>query len=416
MKAYADARPNARKGVSVLTSGARVGFALAGLLTLAGCGSTGMSGPFSGDSQPARSTPGQTGPLAAAAGNTIGTGPIRIALILPLTQGSGPSGVGQSLRNAAELAMSESGSNAITLLVKDDQSTPEGARAAAQAALDEGAQAIVGPLFAPNMREVGRVARAANKPVIAFSTDTSAVARGVYALSFLVETQVTRVVDYAVSRGKKSFAALVPENEYGNVALAQFQTIAAARGVRVQAIERYRPGAAAESARKIAGLADGIDALFVPEQADQMAAVGSAITGAGIDVKRIQMLGTGIWNDSRAMRLPALQGALFAAPDNAGFSNFAQKYRAKFNADPVRIATLSYDAVSLLAALAQMQGGQGFSEATLTNADGFKGADGLFRFRTDGQNERGLSVLQIRNGTTTVVSPAEQKFTTAPGT
>jgi hypothetical protein len=63
-----------------------------------------------------------------------------------------------------------------------------------------------------------------------------------------------------------------------------------------------------------------------------------------------------------------------------------------------------------------MQGGQGFSEATLTNADGFKGADGLFRFRTDGQNERGLSVLQIRNGTTTVVSPAEQKFTTAPGT
>jgi len=414
MKAFADARPNARKGVSVLTSGVRAFFALAGLLTLAGCGTTGMNGPFPGDNRPARTAPGQTGPQAA--GETIGTGPIRVGLILPLTQASGPSGVGQSLRNAAELALSESGSNAITLLVKDDQSTPEGARAAAQAALDEGAQAIIGPLFAPSMREVGRLARAANKPVIAFSTDTSAAARGVYTLSFLVETQVTRVVDYAASRGKKSFAALVPESEYGNIALAQFQTVAAARGVRVQAIERYRPGGAAAAAHKIAAVADGIDALFVPEQADQMAAVGSAITGAGLDVKRIQVLGTGIWNDARVMRLPALQGALFAAPDNAGFSIFAQKYRAKFNSDPVRIATLSYDAVSLLAALAQMQGGQGFSEATLTNADGFKGADGLFRFRTDGQNERGLSVLQIRNGTTTVVSPAQQKFTTAPGT
>jgi len=415
MKAFADARPDARKGFSVLTSGARAGFALASLLTLAGCGSTGIGGPFSGDNQAARPAPNQNA-AAAAPGATIGSGPIRVALILPLTQASGPSGVGESLRNAAELAMSESGSNAITLLVKDDQSTPEGARVAAQAALDEGAQAIIGPLYAPSMREVGRVARAANKPVIAFSTDTSAVARGVYALSFLVETQVSRVVDYAVSRGRKSFAALVPENEYGNIALAQFQTVAAARGVRVQAIERYRPGGAAAAAQKIAAVGDGIDALFVPEQADQMAAVGSAITGAGLDVKRIQLLGTGVWNDSRAMRVAALQGAYFAAPDNAGFSNFAQKYRAKFNSDPVRIATLSYDAVSLLAALAQRQGAGGFSEATLTNADGFKGADGLFRFRTDGQNERGLSVLQIRNGTTTVVSPAEQKFTTTPGT
>ena len=46
-------------------------------------------------------------PLDSA--NTLGTGPVRIALILPLTQGSGPSVVGQSLRNAAELAITESG-------------------------------------------------------------------------------------------------------------------------------------------------------------------------------------------------------------------------------------------------------------------------------------------------------------------
>ena len=416
MKVFAGARLHAPKGVAVLIGGMRGGFVLAGVLVLAGCSSGGLSNPFAGDNRSTPSSTVESGSLSPQAGETIGTGPIKIGLILPLTQASGPSSVGQSLRNAAELALSESGSNAVTLLVKDDRSTPEGARAAAQAVLDEGAQAIIGPLFAPNMREVGRVARSANKPVIAFSTDTSAAVRNVYALSFLVESQVTRVVDFAVSRGRKSFAAMAPETEYGNVALAQFQTVAAARGARVQAIERYRPGGAAAAAQKIAGLADGIDALFIPEQADQMAAVGSAITGAGIDVKRIQVLGTGIWNDARVMRLPALQGAYFAAPDNAGFSVFAQKYRAKFNADPVRIATLSYDAVSLLAALAQMQGGAGFSEATLTNADGFKGADGLFRLRGDGQNERGLSVLQIRNGTTTVVSPAQQKFTTPPGT
>ncbi|MGH6796343.1 MAG: ABC transporter substrate-binding protein, partial [Methylocella sp.] len=103
----------------------------------------------------------------------IGSGPARVALILPMTQASGPSVVGTSLRNAAELAWAEAGNNDITLLVKDDRSTPEGARAAAQAALSDGAELIIGPLFASSVREVGRVARGAGRPVIAFSTDTS---------------------------------------------------------------------------------------------------------------------------------------------------------------------------------------------------------------------------------------------------
>ena len=44
----------------------------------------------------------------------IGSGPVRVGLIVPLTQGSGPSVVGQSLRNAAALALSEAGSQDIT--------------------------------------------------------------------------------------------------------------------------------------------------------------------------------------------------------------------------------------------------------------------------------------------------------------
>jgi hypothetical protein len=48
----------------------------------------------------------------------------------------------------------------------------------------------------------------------------------------------------------------------------------------------------------------------------------------------------------------------------------------------------------------------------LTNSSGFNGADGVFRFRGDGQNERGLSVLQIGNGTSTVISPAPRSFGT----
>ena len=84
--------------------------------------------------------------------------------------------------------------------------------------------------------------------------------------------------------------------------------------------------------------------------------------------------------------------------------------RAKFNADPTRIATLSYDAVSLAAALARTQGASRYSDQVLTNNSGFNGADGVFRFRGDGQNERGLAVLQIGNGTVSTISPAPRNF------
>ena len=396
----------------------RRGRALAGVAAaaflLAACSSNPQLNPF-GNEAPlaAPTTPVTSQPLAGTAPqseSTIGTGPVRVALVVPLTQGAGQSVVGASLRNGADLALSESGADALTILVKDDRSTPDGARAAAQEALNEGAELFIGPLFAADVREVGRVARSAGKPVIGFSTDTTTAARGIYLLSFLIESYVDRIVGYAADKGKKSFAVLAPDNEYGTVALAEFQQEAARRGLRVMGIERYKAGGAAAAAQKIAALGSQIDALFVPEQAEAMGGVSQALSAAGIDPRRVQILGTGLWNDARVLNLPVLQGAWFAAPENAGFNAFAQRYKAKYGSDPTRIATLAYDAVSLAAALARSQGSQRFSESVLTASSGFNGADGVFRFRTDGQNERGLTVLQIASGSTRVLSPAPRTF------
>ena len=379
-------------------------------LGLAGCGPTGRAPPPISEAP----NPSLTPVAPSAAGNSIGTGPVKVGLILPLTQASGPSVVGTSLRNAAELAVAETGVSDVTLLIKDDRSSAEGARAATQAAIEEGADLIIGPLFANGAKEAGRVAKSAGKPVIAFSTDTTAASRGVYLLSFLVESYVDRIVSFAASKGKTSIAALVPENDYGNLALGEFQSAAARSSMRVQLIERYSAGTLAAAVEKIAALGPQIDALFIPEQAEGMGAVSSQLVAKGIDTKKIQVLGTGIWNDARVLKLPALQGAWFSAPENAGFNAFAGRYRAKFNSDPTRISTLSYDAVSLAIALSRSQGSQRFSDSVLLNGSGFNGADGVFRFKPDGQNDRGLSVLQIGNSTTTVLSPAPRSFSGTP--
>ena len=105
-----------------------------------------------------------------------------------------------------------------------------------------------------------------------------------------------------------------------------------------------------------------------------------------------------MWNDPKLFRLPQLQGAWFPAPkprDSLPSRSAIGRASARSRR---RIATLSYDALSLAAALVRTQGSQRFSESVLTNPSGFAGADGLFRFRPDGTNDRGLAVLEMRNG------------------
>jgi branched-chain amino acid transport system substrate-binding protein len=389
-------------------------FALLATLALGACeevnpsASSNNSDSFSAS---APVTPVQTQPLPGTAPGPAGNGSVRVAMILPLTQASGtPSVVGASLKNAADLAVSESGGSAVTFSYMDDHSTPDGAKTAAQQAITENDDIILGPLFSPSVRAVGEIAQAAHKPVIAFSTDTSTAAPGVYLLSFLIENYVDRIVDYAASQGKKSFAALIPNNDYGRVASAEFQQIAAQHGLRVVEIENYTPQTLASAVGKVAAFGNQIDALFIPEQADAMPAMAHALRSAGLDSHKVQILGTGLWNDARVLGLAPLQGAWFAAPDNGGFQAFAQRYRAKYGSDPTRIATLGYDAASLVIALAKRGGAGKFSDNVLTSSGGFNGADGVFRFKPNGQNERALAIFEIENGSAVALSQAPRSF------
>ena len=170
---------------------------------------------------------------------------------------------------------------------------------------------------------------------------------------------------------------------------------------------RYSAGQMATAAQQVAAVQAHTDALFIPEQADAMLAVAGALSRPA---SRPSSWGAGVWNDPRVLKLPQMQGAWFSAPDNSGFDAFAQRYRAKFNADPARLATLAYDAVTLAAALARNGGADPFSAAALTSPSGFNGADGVFRFRADGTNERGLAVMEIDNGAAKVISPAPRSF------
>jgi branched-chain amino acid transport system substrate-binding protein len=392
---------------------------LAGLalpLMLASCSSTGIPGlePSSSRSeavQGAPTTPIDQSALAPLAGGTSG-GPVRVALILPLSA-SGNAGVAAaSLKNAAEMALSEFNAPELQLVVKDDMGTPEGARAAAEQALAEGSELILGPLFAPAAQAAGQVARPRQIPVVSFSTDANVAGQGTYLLSFLPQRDVERVVDHAFAQGRRSFAALIPDTAYGQVVEAAFQEAVAARGGRVVALARYpldrlkMEGPVREIGKVVGGAQPQADALFLPDAGDALPSVAQFLQLSQLDTKKVQLIGTGLWNDPRVWKIPLLQGGLFAAPDSAGYNGFAQRYRTRYGTPPTRVAGLAYDGVALAVALIKTRGAQRFASTSLTDPQGFSGVDGTFRFRADGQNERGLAILRIQGQGTQTIAPA----------
>jgi len=342
----------------------------------------------------------------------IGEGKVKAGLILPLSASGNATVAAQSMRNAAEMALAEFNNPDLQLLVKDDGGSAPGAQQAAQQALDEGAEIILGPLFALTVSPVGRAARARGVPVIAFSTDTNVAARGVYLLSFLPEADVERIIGYAASQGRRSFAALVPDNAYGSVAEAAFKQAVGRAGGRVIALERYPLDRAQMQTpvRNVAQAASQADAIFVPDGTDAVPTIVQTLTANGIDTKRVQLLGTGLWEDAQIFSNPLLDGAWYAGPDSTGFRNFSARYRTRYGKDPVRTASLAYDAVALVAALVKTQGRQRFSDDVLTNSSGFTGIDGLFRFRPDGTNQRGLAVLRVSPTGGQIISPPPKGF------
>ena len=344
-------------------------------------------------------------------GTPAGKVPARVALLLPFTSPSAETrAVAEALEKAAELAVFDSRNTDILLMPRDEGASPERAAAAAKAAIDDGAEIIVGPLFAQSARAVGQVARAQKVPVIAFSTDRSVAGRGVYLLSFQPETEVTRIVSFAANRGHSSFAALVPRTAYGDVVSEAFRQAVANAGGSVVSVQSFpeRLEGVADPTRAVAKA--GADAILIGEGGNLLQAIAPTLAESGVTSRNTQLLGTGLWADASVSREPMLANGWFAAPAPDGFRNFTTHYRASYTGNPPRIATLAYDAMSLVASLTKGRPYQRFTDRALTDPDGFSGVDGIFRFRDDGSAQRGLAILQVTANGFRVVDPAPKSF------
>jgi branched-chain amino acid transport system substrate-binding protein len=362
---------------------------------------------------------GGSGGLPSGPSITGSPGAVKVALLLPIGAGGSTQGVAKALKQAAELALFDFDNPNIVLVPKDTQGTPGGARAAAEAAVREGAELILGPLFAQEVEAVAPVARQANVPVIAFSSDENAAGGGVYLLSFLAGRDVARIVSFAQSHGKRGFAELMPQSPYGRIAEASFGRAVSAGGGQIAINAPFPPNDASgmiAPVRQVANAIKGgqpIDALFIPASREDLPSLAGILSANDLPSGRVQLLGTGQWDYPNVGAEKALVGGWYPAPDPKGWANFTQRYAKTYGAAPPRLASLAYDAVSLAVSLSQGAPGERYSSAELTRSTGFAGVDGLFRLLPDGTCERGLAILEVHDGGSVVIDPPPSSFTTA---
>jgi ABC-type branched-subunit amino acid transport system substrate-binding protein len=360
-------------------------------------------------------SPLETPSITPVSASTALAAPAKIALLVPLSSQGAPGVIARNLKQAAELAVFERETRAVELIVKDDKGTPDGAKAAAEDALKQGATLILGPLYAKSVTAVAPIARKAGVPVVAFSTDRQVAGNGVYLMSFQPAPEVERIVAFAAKNGKLRYAALIPGDDFGKLVEPVFRDAVARAGGTIVALESYPANANAllEPLRKISAVIvqaekEGapIDALFLPGGQEYLELLGRLVPIAKIDVRKVKVIGTGGMDYPNAGRDAALVSAWYPGPDPRGWSEFAQKYAKTYQGAPPRIAGFAHDAVSMAIALASDSSGQGFGAAALTRANGFTGVDGAYRLLPDGTTDRALAILEVQKFGPTVIEPA----------
>ena len=371
---------------------------------------------------------------------------VRIGLLVPL---SGPNEkLGRSMLNAAQMALFDFSDSEFELLIFDTLGTSEGAMEAARFAIGDGVSVILGPLLGTSISAIAPMSRAANVKVVGFSSDRTVTGEGIYTMGFFPENEVKRVVDYAVKKGKKRFAAIVPSGLYGQAVVEALRNTATTQGAEVDQILFYNTDSddfsgivrelanydsrrqalldqrfelkerddeiakrALKRLEKMQTLGEvSFDSLLLAGGGERLLAIAALLPFYDVDPKKVRMLGAGQWDMPDLGVEPALRGGWHAGPPPEARKDFVKHYQNIYGVRPHRLSTLAYDATALVAIIARTEGGPDFSNEVLTAKSGFWGRDGLFRFLNDGTVQRGLAVLQVESRSLRVISSAPKAF------
>ncbi|MGL4236650.1 penicillin-binding protein activator [Tabrizicola sp.] len=345
-------------------------------------------------------------------------GSVQVALLIP--SGSGQSQdelFGQNLENAARLAMADLSGVNIDLRVYRTGGSPAQAAALAKQAVDEGAQVILGPFYSEEANAAGVAVANSGVNVLAFSNNAGIAGGNVFVLGQTFENTARRLAGYAVRNGKSKILIVHDRNVSGEAGKSAIERGVSAAGGSVVGVTSYEfsQNGIVQAASGIVSSAksSGATALFLTaDTAGALPLLSQLLVENGIDRGTTQFIGLTRWDIPPAtLALPGVQGGWFAMPDPSLQAQFRSRYEGAYGSRPAPIAGLAYDGIAAIGALAsRAKDGQPLSKSDLTQSAGFAGVSGIFRLLSNGTNERGLAIAQIRSNQVVVIDGAPRSF------
>jgi hypothetical protein len=343
--------------------------------------------------------------------------PVVVALMVP--GGSADQGrqiLASNLENAARLAIADLQGVQIDLRVYQTGGDPARAVALANQAVAEGAKIIVGPLLAPEATAVGAAVAGAGINVLSFSNNPSVAGRNVFLLGPTFENSAARLMSFAASQNKGRVLLISEQTPAGEVAERAVRAAANRTGATLAGVQSYAfsQQGIVDALPRISGAVRSSGAQTVLMTAGSEGALpllAELLPQNGVSPSVFQYAGLTRWDVPAAtLNLRGLNNGWFALPDPALTARFEARYAAAYGAAPNPVAALAYDGIAAVGALLRQGGADALSGARITQGQGFAGVNGVFRFRADGLNERGLAIAQVRDGQSVIISPAPRSF------
>jgi ABC-type branched-subunit amino acid transport system substrate-binding protein len=346
-----------------------------------------------------------------------GSGAIQVALLVPGGSGQASDEVlAKSLENAARLAMGDLRNVQIDLRVYNTAGSPSQAAAQAQKAVAEGAQVILGPVFAQEANAAGVAVAASGVNVLSFSNNPDIAGNNVFVLGPTFDNTAARLASYAVRQGKGNIMILHDRNTAGTIGRAAIERGVRTAGGTVVSVGNYefsQNGVVSATPVLVRTAREtGAQAVFMTaDSSGALPLISQLLVDNGLSSADAQFIGLTRWDIPAAtLGLPGVQGGWFALPDPALFAQFQNRFTAAYAEPPHPIAGLAYDGIAAVGALSRSSLRGPLPRDSLTQSAGFVGVNGIFRLLEDGKNERGLAVAQIKDGQAVIIDSAPRSF------
>ena len=150
--------------------------------------------------------------LAVQGDRSAGPEKSKLFVLLPLT---GPdTDIGWQLWDAAVLALFDSGRDDVILFPRDTQGGPSGAKAAAIAAVEGGADAVIGPLFSSSVIAAKPILTAHGTRGIALSNNPAVAGTPFFLIGNNPETEVDALTGRLTASGRNRIVLFGPDTPY----------------------------------------------------------------------------------------------------------------------------------------------------------------------------------------------------------